>query len=651
MDIITVVTNIATTFLTWIFTAIILPMMLILLTLQPHTLAFSAVILQGWVVVRNVLNIVFVLALLAVGLMTLFRLGNFDPQQWLVKIVTNAILVNFSLVIAQAILGVADTLQAQFLPANSDALKVIGSTLIGFSGKVSFTGALAPTGNFSQAIAAILGVVVSFFVVLVMVIITAMLAYRIVMLWILLLLSPAAYALKVLPFGGLDKQAARWWKEFLCWSFFTPIMALGLTLTVVISQTVQQFLQSRANLAFPGSPSAATSAAAALTYNILIICVVLGLLYGFEKAAKGGSCGGAGVIVDKVSSFGHQTLKGKGAFTAANTVRNKAAGASAGLGAKLSSSNNQFLKDLGAGLTGTAGALKYDQKLKDKYVTNTPGLRLLTKEGREKAHAENEAALKDIHEKRMTGVNATENYKKVQKTRADEAIAKYQNQSAKDIYEKFLPNAKPEEREVIMRSIAETGKMPQVLRQIPTGTPEAREAAIKAGYTLDANDKVIFNEENVRQFIKDQSHGDADTFSRMTKAVSGKAKKINQMVNVGVDKDTEAASEKAKVEHFDSLSDQDMMKINVDGLNLIMGPYKREEDDLKTDANGKPYDPIIPKGKKLKPGDPIPPEYIPRSRRGADRELVEKFRKAYFAQSRAEQNKVSSKVKDWAGVM
>ena len=153
------VTDIVKSFLNYLWVYLLMPVMQTILTLEPHQLAFAAVILEGWVIVRNFLNIVFVLALMFVGLSTLFGLGSFDPNQWLVKIVTNAILVNFSLVIAQAILGVADTIQAAFLPNNADALKIIGTSLIKSSGAVNFSGTYSAMGNVSQAIAAIMGMV------------------------------------------------------------------------------------------------------------------------------------------------------------------------------------------------------------------------------------------------------------------------------------------------------------------------------------------------------------------------------------------------------------------------------------------------------------------------------------------------------------
>ena len=271
--------------------------------------------------------------------------------------------------------------------------------------------------------------------VLVLVTICVTLAMRIVMLWLLLLFSPAAYALRALPFGGMGKYADMWWKEFLCWSFFTPLMALGLTLVYQISQAQQQYLAAGGNVTFP-NPDAATKGAATLAYNVLSIFITLGLLYGFEKAAKGGACSGAGVVVDKVSSYGNQTLKGKGAFSTAgsigrgvNATRNTIAGGAAGLGASLAAKDSKFLKGLGGALTGTAGVMTYDQTLKEK-ASKTPVLRLATKEGRIAAKAESDAALKDIREKQLTGVNPSEAYKDATSKKTSEAIAKYTNKTS-----------------------------------------------------------------------------------------------------------------------------------------------------------------------------------------------------------------------------
>ncbi|HLD08845.1 MAG TPA: hypothetical protein VJB68_02215, partial [Methylophilaceae bacterium] len=53
---------------------------------------------------------------------------------------------------------------------------------------------------------------------------------RIIALWMLMILSPFAYALRVLP--ATHHQAEEWWHMFIKYAFFTPVMAFFLRLTI-----------------------------------------------------------------------------------------------------------------------------------------------------------------------------------------------------------------------------------------------------------------------------------------------------------------------------------------------------------------------------------------------------------------------------------
>ena len=68
--------------------------------------------------------------------------------------------------------------------------------------------------------------------------IAVFLAIRIVALWLLLLISPIAYAAGILP--STAQYRGEWWKNFLRYAFFTPIMAFFLNLTALISNQFKE---------------------------------------------------------------------------------------------------------------------------------------------------------------------------------------------------------------------------------------------------------------------------------------------------------------------------------------------------------------------------------------------------------------------------
>jgi hypothetical protein len=176
-----------------------------------------------------------VVALIVIALATLFRVDSYQFRSLLVQLILAALLVNFSLVIAQAILGLADTIQAQFLPSNVEVIRSLAKDLMVKTYRdVYFTNAFSE-GSFSGIVKPLFFLALAMGSFAVFAAIAVFLVIRIVVLWVLLLISPMAYAVGVLPStAGYRKQ---WWDMFLKYAFFTPIMAFFLNLTAVIANT------------------------------------------------------------------------------------------------------------------------------------------------------------------------------------------------------------------------------------------------------------------------------------------------------------------------------------------------------------------------------------------------------------------------------
>ena len=113
-----------------VFYYLIAPVIQAMLSIRTYTDTFAAVIYPGWEVVRNLCNILFIVALIAIGLGTLFRIDSYQYKHTLVDLVIAVLLVNFSLVIAQVVLGVADTIQSQFLPNNVEVIRSLARDLM-----------------------------------------------------------------------------------------------------------------------------------------------------------------------------------------------------------------------------------------------------------------------------------------------------------------------------------------------------------------------------------------------------------------------------------------------------------------------------------------------------------------------------------------
>lgn len=217
----------------WYFVA---PILQATLAIQTYSDAFANVIYPGWELLRNLANIFFIISLIFIALATLFRLESYNYKHLLVNLILAALLVNFSLVIAQAVLGVADTVQNQFLPNNIEIIRELGTKLMTeptyqiVNGQ-SFTEQLE-YGNTATVIQLFFMASLSIGAFLTFLGIAAMLVVRVVMLWVLLMVSPAAYFGSVLPFA--KEFTEEWWSYFLKYAFFTPVMAFFLNMAASI---------------------------------------------------------------------------------------------------------------------------------------------------------------------------------------------------------------------------------------------------------------------------------------------------------------------------------------------------------------------------------------------------------------------------------
>lgn len=233
-------------FIFWLFGKIVVPFLQAFLSIRTYTDAFSNIIYPGWEILRNLANIFFIVALIFIALATLFRLPNYNFRHMLVDIIIAALLVNFSLVIGQAILGVADTVQNQFLPNNSKVINKLAETLmvdnfrnLAFDPDLTKTAKYGAGATFVQALFLCS---VSLVTLIVFIAIAGFIALRIVMLWILLMLSPIPYFAKVLPFT--EEFTGKWWGYFIRYAFFTPIMAFFLNMAAIIAEQYPQLTQT-----------------------------------------------------------------------------------------------------------------------------------------------------------------------------------------------------------------------------------------------------------------------------------------------------------------------------------------------------------------------------------------------------------------------
>ncbi|MBI4054294.1 MAG: hypothetical protein HY397_03120 [Candidatus Doudnabacteria bacterium] len=301
---------------------------------------FLTNICGAWQFVRNIVNMIFILMMIVIAVATILRIGSYNYKKTLGILLIMAMLVNFSLVIGQAILKVADILQgAMFSLTDRRDLNDLGWNLIAYgfptvSGSNIFEAVMnwVDTKTSEVLVMELFNFMRSLLAFVVMGAIAAFLLIRLVVLWILLALSPLAYALFVLPsFAGLAKL---WWSTFLKYAFFTPIMFFFIKIAVIVSRNTDIVgntscdLWNLNSLLTCNDNSGLSTFLASNVHHFLAVAFLLAAL----------------VAAKKLAIFGSAFLMGLGEkglllpLVGAAALGGAAAGAAAGLGGRVYSS-------------------------------------------------------------------------------------------------------------------------------------------------------------------------------------------------------------------------------------------------------------------------------------------------------------------------
>lgn len=196
----------------------------------------SSAVIVGWVMVRDVTNMFFVIILLLIAFGTILGLEQYEWKKLLVKLLMAAVIVNFSRIISGIIIDVAQVVMITFV--NGIAATAAGNLqnmfgvqeIMGLSTEAGGANGTGLTG--SQAmLAGVAAITFGAMMMMTMLTFLFLLMARMVMLWILIVLSPFAFVLNVLP--QTQKYAGQWWQEFGGNVVAGPVIAFFLWLSFV----------------------------------------------------------------------------------------------------------------------------------------------------------------------------------------------------------------------------------------------------------------------------------------------------------------------------------------------------------------------------------------------------------------------------------
>jgi|GEM_PF-586927 len=201
---------------------------LMLIASYQHFIDSTAVV-QGWVIVRDVCNMFFVVILLIIAFGTILHLENYSYKKWLPKLILMAVLINFSKTICGLLIDVAQVPMLTFVNAFKDVGGANMTEILGIKEIVTFAKDNNQSDFWIIIGAYVLGFIYMVISIIVIVTMIAMLTMRLVMIWIYVVLSPFAYLLSAFPGGS--KYASQWWDEFIKNLIVGPVLAFFIWLS------------------------------------------------------------------------------------------------------------------------------------------------------------------------------------------------------------------------------------------------------------------------------------------------------------------------------------------------------------------------------------------------------------------------------------
>ncbi|MFA5128190.1 MAG: hypothetical protein WC457_04305 [Patescibacteria group bacterium] len=190
----------------------------------------------GWVLVRDVTNMFFVLILMVIAFGTVLGIEQYEWKKLLVKFVMAAILVNFSRLICGVIIDAAQVFMMTFI---SGAAATAGGNLVNalhMNDILAFATDADPSALSTDINVLVSAIVACIFAFTAMVVIGAyllMLIARVIALWICIILSPLAFVLGVIP--KFQSYASQWWTEFTNNVLSGPVLAFFLWLAFAVA--------------------------------------------------------------------------------------------------------------------------------------------------------------------------------------------------------------------------------------------------------------------------------------------------------------------------------------------------------------------------------------------------------------------------------
>lgn len=243
----------------------------------------------GWTLMRDLVNMFFIIALAFIGLATALKLQEYNVQKALPKLIIIALIINFTPVICGLIVD-ATNIITYFFVEQTTGLELLRAQYVSQTAVLQGTqirGWFDWESSLRSVVQAFMMAGANIISALILLVFAVLFAARYVAIWIAVIMSPLAFFSYIFPrlklIGGFWNK---WWDLFLQWCFIGITAGFFLYLGNHIMLAAPEMIQAPA-------PSEATVGAnfleAVLPFGIAVGFLFFGLMQAISGAAMGAS--------------------------------------------------------------------------------------------------------------------------------------------------------------------------------------------------------------------------------------------------------------------------------------------------------------------------------------------------------------------------
>lgn len=257
-----------------------------------------------WIMVRDTLNMFFILVLLFSAFCTIFQVERWNLKKVWLNILINSLLVNFSFPIARIIIDISNVAMYYFMNNmfSANGQMVSGTKIFADFGSVARLGPLLQPGNFISApLSYELAIIIFLFIIgMTLLIIAILFVVRLVALALLVMFSPIGFVGYIFP--ATSEYADKWWKMLFSYSFFAPIMMFMMAVALSVSRAIGD--ENYAAFVANSGSNTTDADQASFIASAAFFCIPIIILWFGMGIAKSMGIAGADTVVGGAQKFG-----------------------------------------------------------------------------------------------------------------------------------------------------------------------------------------------------------------------------------------------------------------------------------------------------------------------------------------------------------